>query len=145
MLAVLLHGRLHPFFHDEASGLVFSLQHQGAIMKTKALTSAALIAYFAAFSPVIAQTAAPQGGTGSGNATSSLAKDGGQNGVSTSGASLPGKMPNSGKAGMNGTNGSASVNEKSSANDASSTAVQGGGASPLTTGEGMKQPSRTVR
>lgn len=106
-------------------------------MKTKALTAAALIACFTAFSPAMAQTASPQGGTGGGNATSNLPKDGGQNTMSGTGSSKSGMSKETrkgSKAGMNRKSGSSPVtNEKSSATDASSTATQGGGASPLNT------------
>ncbi|MCZ2496599.1 hypothetical protein GN316_07505 [Xylophilus sp. Kf1] len=115
-------------------------------MKTKAFTAAALITCFAALSPAMAQTASPQGGTGGGNATSNLPKDGGQNTMSGTGSA--GKTSRAGKTGMTGKNnakGSPVVNEKSSSTDANSTATQGGGASPLTTGEGMKQSGGTAR
>jgi len=117
----------------------------------KALTAAALITCLTALSPAMAQTASPQGGTGGGNATSNLPKDGGQNtmgGTGSSGASgMAGKthMGKSGMGGKAGVKGSPIANEKSSATDANSTATQGGGSSPLTTGEGMKQRSGTAR
>lgn len=109
-------------------------------MKTKALTAAALIACFTALSPAMAQTASPQGGTGGGNATSNLPKDGGQNTMGATGGSggstMSKKTQKSGKTGMarkSRTSPSSVTNEKTSATDASSTATQGGGASPLNT------------
>lgn len=102
-------------------------------MKTKALTTAALIATFAAFSPAMAQTASPQGGTGGGNATSNLSKDGGQNSMGTTKVQKGGKTGKTGMGGKAETGGSPVTNEKSSATDASSTATQGGGSSPLNT------------
>lgn len=115
-------------------------------MKTKALTAAALIACFTAFSPAMAQTASPQGGTGGGNATSNLPKDGGQNTMGATGATggsggsaasqkmnKAGKSDTGRKGGKARTGTSPVANEKSSATDASSTATQGGGASPLNT------------
>jgi len=56
-------------------------------MKAKALTVAAAIACFGAVCSAPALAQSTQGATGSGNATSTLKKDGGQN--STSGAAAP--------------------------------------------------------